>query len=221
MKRLRFIIGLFFIIIAIGGLLLWEIKGRETILMEEVVVAKADIIPGERLEPHLLTTIRIPKDNMIEAPFTSDDLGKLRGKIAHQHILKNSQISSRFLSNKRFSLGKNQSVYSLKSDWIFMRSSSLRRGDEIEIINRSGGVSLGTYRVAFVKDIAEREVKDLGEAGSLIKEEGTLGRLDSTSQIDHIEIIATMNQYNEILNNVLNEGAPSLIIVQRGEGFDQ
>jgi hypothetical protein len=219
LKRLKFIAGVLLITLAIGGLLFWEIKGRDVLLTEEVIVAKVDIQPGERLTQHMLTTMKIPKDHIIEAALSPSERNRLIGKISNQHILKKHQISTRFFMKEKSSLKSTQSIYVIKNEWIFMRSSSLRSGDEVEIINVNKNISLGFYRVAFVKDVSEREVKNVGDEYNH-KTEGILSRQDGTSQIDHIEIVATLNQYQEIMNSIQEELSPSLMIVQRSGSID-
>jgi len=55
LKRLRSILGILLIILSIAGLFLWEWKGREMILMEEVLVAKEEIQKGTRVNSSMFT----------------------------------------------------------------------------------------------------------------------------------------------------------------------
>ena len=98
-----------------------------------------------------------------------------------------------------------------------MRSSALRSGDTVEILSSSSAaVSLGAYRVAFVKDAGDREIRDIRLTGEVLREpEARPDRTDSAAVIDHIEIIATENDYYGIRAAAAESAAPSLVLVQR------
>ena len=113
-----------------------------------------------------------------------------------------------------------------------MRSSALRRGDIVYIYGTNGLGLLGTFRIAYVKDEAEREVKNAGEGSESNAGGGAgygsesdtggdiLARMDSTSVIDHVEIITTYQEYERLAGSVGGaDGATpaALIIVQKGE----
>jgi hypothetical protein len=78
-------------------------------------------------------------------------------------------------------------------------------------------MSLGRYRLAFVKNAEEGEVRDMLPSGELLYEpEETFARTDADSVIDHVEIIATKSDYARIREYAAVRETPSLLLVQRG-----
>jgi hypothetical protein len=163
-------------------------------------------------------------------------MGLLQGKVASQLIAKNDQIIPDYFSDNEFNLKRNESVFVIRPEWIAMRSSALRRGDIVDIYGTNGLGLLGTFRIAYVKDEAEREVKNAsnGSGGNVGGNTGSdagsgsgsgrngdiLARTDSTSVIDHIEIITTYQEYEKLTGSIGGaDGATpaALIIVQKGE----
>ena len=125
-----------------------------------------------------------------------------------------------YFKDNGFRLKKEETIFVIDPDWIAMRSSSLRRGDIVDIYGSNGAGLLGTFQIAFVKDEAEREVKDAGEAVQNHTASDILDRTDSTSVIDHIEIITTFSEYEKIAACVDGTTSSALIIVQRGDSID-
>lgn len=91
----------------------------------------------------------------------------------------------------------------------------------VDVYGNNGVGFLGTFRVAFVKDQAEREVKDVAERTAQHEVKGDiLNRTDSTSVIDHFEIITTFSEYEKIADCIGGLTPSALIIVQRGDSID-
>ena len=235
LKRIKSIIGILLIILSIGSLFLWEWKGREMILLREVLVARTAIDKGTLVDESMFESRGVPKDNLIEGALEPKDAAILNGKVSAQMIAGNGQISRAYFRENEFYLKAGEAIFVVERDWIAMRSSSLRRGDHVDIYARNGGGFIGSYRVAFVKDEAEREVRDALLEGKSYIEKEILERTDSTSMIDHIEIITTLGEYeklisyvntasmdgtSEILPEELSEAQPVLILVQGGEKID-
>lgn len=220
MKRLRSIVGILLIIASIAGLFLWEWKGREMILMEEVLVAKEEIQRGTEVNLSMFITKGVSKEMMVAEALVPEDLNKLQGKIAAQFIAGNDQITMDYFRDDEFYLNDDESIFVIEPSWIAMRSSALRRGDMIDIYANNELGFLGSYQIAFVKDEAEREIRDAAVENQKYIENEILERTDSTSVIDHIEIITTLSEYQKIVQCVNGEIPSTLIIVQRGDRID-
>lgn len=227
MRKWRPILGILLIIISVAGLFLWEWKGREAVMTEEVLIAREEIRKGESVSARMFTSKGVPKTDLLEGVLIPKDLDRVLGKVAAQMIAKNSQIITDYFQDDTFYLDRNESIFVIDSDWIAMRSSALRRGDIVDIYGSGGLGLLGTFRVAYVKDAEEREVKDAGaEAGGTgagTNGSSILERPDSTSVIDHIEIITTFPEYEALVNAINGAGGTTpaaLIIVQRGDHID-
>lgn len=219
MRWLKPLIGILLITLSIGGLLFWEIKGRDAVLMEEIIVAKEDIYADTKVSANMFSTSNIPKDNKIDGALTINDIGSIQGKVTAHLILKNSQVSPRYFRQDKLYLEKNESIFVIDPSWIAMRSSALRRGDVVDFYGADGRGVIGTFTIAFVKDSSEREVKDTSDEGRI--KNNILDRTDSTSAIDHIEIIATMSEYEDLLASVKGSSPTALTIVQKRSYYDK
>lgn len=223
MKKLKPILGIVLILLSIAGLFFWELKGRETVMTEQVFVADKEIQKGTMVNAGMLVVKGVPKANLLEGALTSADAALIQGKVASQFIAKNDQIVMEYFCDDEFYLKNDESIFVIDPGWIAMRSSALRRGDVIDIYGSNGRGLIGTYRVAYVKDATEREVKNAGEDPSGNNGTDILERPDSTSVIDHVEIITTFRGYENLVNCVNGGGGTTpaaLIIVQRGERID-
>ncbi|MDF2654553.1 MAG: hypothetical protein K0R19_1027 [Bacillota bacterium] len=235
MKRIKSVIGILLIILSIVSLFLWEWKGREMILLREVLVARNAIEKGTLVDESMFESRGVPKDNLIEGALEPKDVAILKGKVSAQMIAGNGQVSRAYFIENAFYLKEGEAIFVIEPGWIAMRSSSLRRGDIVDIYAGNGGGLIGSYRVAFVKDEAEREVRDTMIEGKTFIEKEILERTDSTSVIDHIEIITTLGEYEKLVSYVKSASAdgtsevlpgdssvtpPVLILVQGGEKID-
>ena len=209
MRRVKSILGILLIILSLAGLFLWEWKGRDMVLLQEVLVAKNDIQKGTLVEESLFEPKGVVKDSEIEGALKPGDAAILKGKVTTQLIPGNSQIHPGYFRENEFYLKEGEAVFVLEPNWIAMRSSSLRRGDTADIYGNQGWELLGSYRVAFVKDEAEREVRDVSMEGKNYIEKDILERTDSTAMIDHIEIITTIDEYEKLVS-YLSSGIPYL-----------
>ena len=213
MKRIRMLIGVFLILGAIGGLIYWEVSGREVVLMDQLLVANETILPGTHITPDLFAIAGVMEENRIEGALEPETLSDLIGLTAKQRISKNSQVAIDYFVKGDLYIHANESIFVIQPEWIAMRSSSLRRGDWIDIYGDNGQALLGTYRVAFVKDENEIEVTNQGNMG----QNSALDRTDSSSVISHVEIIGSLAGYQEILEKVGESTNKGLLLVQRGE----
>jgi hypothetical protein len=223
LRNLKSILGILLVALSIAGLFFWEWKGRETIMTEKVLVAREEIQQGTLVDSSMLVTKGIPKTNMLEEALGPEDFGLIQGKVSSQLIAQNDQIILEYFRDNEFDLGRNESVFVIEPAWIAMRSSTLRRGDLVDIYGSNGLGLLGTFRIAYVKDASEREVRTAAEGAEGSPESDILERLDGTSVIDHIEIISTFQEYENLVNciNGVSTNTPSaLIIVQRGNKVD-
>ena len=226
MRKLRSILGILLILLSIVGLFLWEWKGRETLMTDEVLVAKEEIRKGAIVDSGMFITKGVPRENLLPGALTPGAVRSIQGKAASQFIAENGQVVADYFRADEFSLGQDESVFVIDPGWIGMRSSALRRGDIVDIYGSGGLGLLGTFRIAYVKDDADREVRNVAadtgvnvEAGKQ-GDRGILERPDGSAVIDHIEIISTFQEYENLVNSIGggDETTPAaLIIVQRGD----
>lgn len=223
LRKLKSILGIVLILVSIAGLLFWEMKGRETVMTDQVLVAGEDIRKGTMVSGSMFAVKGVPKSNLLKGALAPEDTAMILGKVASQFIAKNDQIIPEYFCDDEFYLERDESIFVIDPGWIAMRSSALRRGDVVDIYGSNGLGLIGTYLIAYVKDASEREVKNAGENTPENTGIDILDRPDSTSVIDHIEIITTFMEYENIINCVTGAGGTTpaaLIIVQRGESID-
>ncbi len=210
MKRSRTVIGLLLIVFSVAGLIFWEVRGRETVLLDTVIVAKEKIPAGMEITRDRVSSAGVLAENRIQGSLDWKRLPEVVGCVALQDIVANSQISTEHLADGDFYIRSGQSIFVIHPDWITMRSSSLRRGDWVDIYASMDSKKIGSYRVAFVKDANELEVTD-GEGRT---ETNPLNRTISTAPISHLEIIADMKEYGKILDS-LHNGGGGLLLIQK------
>ncbi|MGI6732830.1 MAG: hypothetical protein ACOX4J_01460 [Anaerovoracaceae bacterium] len=210
MKRARTVIGLLLIVVALAGLIFWEVKGREAILLDTVIVASETIPAGTVITRDRLSPSGVLEQNRIQGSLDWEALPRVIGQVAMQDILKNAQVSEKYLADKDFYLRNHESIFVIHPEWIAMRSSSIRRGDWVDIYEGAELKKIGTYRVAFVKDANETEVTD-GEGNF---KSNSLDRIASTSPVSHIEIITDISEYKKIAQRAQDSEA-GLLLVQK------
>jgi hypothetical protein len=236
--RLKSIIGIILILTAVAGLAYWEIDGRERILTDQVLVARADIYPGQIGSSSLFETIGVTDEQKIKGVLEPSELESIIGQEIKQIIPAKAQISKAYFRTDQHFLKQGESIFVIRSEWISMVSSSIRKKDQIGIYTAKGDLKIGSYQVAFVKDSTVREVTNaykepdtLGgaQAQSSIGENSDqtnntlignsyyiepLERAEATSIVDHIEIITTLKGYQKILDITAGETPQKLLIVQ-------
>lgn len=185
------------IVIAVGGIIFWETIGREVIIYEEVVVAAKDIYQGDIIKKEMLTTKAFQKGNTLKKSIKKESMQNIIGQKSIYNIPENAQITEDFFYCNDFYLKNNESIYVLKPEWIHSMSASIRRGDKVSLFTFDDLEKIGSFRVAFVKDSNDREVKTVESEGDTLLE-----RTDGTAMIQYIEIICNINQYKNILEKI-------------------
>jgi hypothetical protein len=211
--------GVLLALLSVAGLVFWETAGRSKLLMDLVVVASADIRAGTIVRADMLDAVLIPKDGVIEKGFSAGREGEIIGKRTAWPVSARQQISSDVFAIEDDSLKAGESFFVIPAAWIAMRSSALRRGDTVEIAPAFGErrASFGRYKLAFVKDAEEIEVRDMLPSGELLSEaRAGHERTDANAMIDHVEIIATKTAYEVMRAFAESADTPSLLLIQRG-----
>ncbi len=213
MKWIKPMVGCVLIAAAFLGLIYWENEGRSHFMMEEVAVAADDIAEGALVNYSMFKRMQIPKDNLLSGALIMEQLSELKGMISDRPITANSQITADFFDTADSRIEKGKSIFVIKPSWIDARSSSLRAGDTVHIYSDTGDSYFGAYRLAFVKDDNEQEVV---AADGFTEPGNILARKMSSRAVHHIEIIATLAEYEAIMTFVTQEKR-GLLIVQKGD----
>ncbi len=221
MTKLKNILGITLIILAVAGLVYWEMDGRERLLTDAVLVAKQDIPENTLITENMITRIGVTDDSKIKGALGPNALHNLMTKKTKQFIPQNAQLSENFFYADDFYLRPGESIFVIKPEWISMVSSSIRQGDKISLYSEDGMTKIGTFTTAFVKDAAVREVKNsvqeengLAATAKTSNKDNLLSRTDATSVVTHIEIIATLMDYKSILQQVSGASPKLIMIIQ-------
>lgn len=222
MRKLKSIVGIVLIVLSVAGLVYWEMDGRERLLTDIVLVANQDIMGNVVMTESMISKIGVTHDTKIKGALGARALSALIDQRTKEFIPQNAQLSINYFYADEFYLKDEESIYVLKPDWISMISSSVRQGDKVGLYTEDGLSKIGAFRVAFVKDAAIREVKDAVQGenglGALAAQPGNedklLARTDATSVATHIEIIATLEDYQRILQHVSGESPKLIMIIQ-------
>jgi len=216
---LKTVLGVILILIAVIALLFWEAEGREMLLMEAVLVAESDIKAGEKLAEDRFNAVSVPSGSLVDGALAPGDAALLNGKEANVDIVKGAQLSSRYLRDTDEKPKPETSFFLIRNEWIYMCTSSLRRGDDVLITSADGKTVIGLYPVAFVKDGDGREVTDAtsgmysftGAGG------GEAERVNSSAPIHHIEIRCELSEYRRVLDYCAGKAGAPLMLVRKEE----
>jgi hypothetical protein len=211
---LRQFSGILLILTAVAGLVLWEAKGRELVLMTEVYAAAVDIRQGEKLDDSMFRVVSAPRSPIVSGAVAPGDAIVTDGAIAASFIPEGAVLSSAYIMTPGDAARSDDSYFTIEEGWIFMCSSALRRGDKAEIITADGVKSFGVFDIGFVKDADGEEVRET--AGGGFGGAGAEHRVDTASPIHHVEIVTQLPKYLEIKGHAESSPGPSLIIVGRG-----
>lgn len=215
MRYAKSIIGIVLIISALAGGYYWETKGRQSYQQIQIPVTSVDIQKGERFNSQILRNVYIEKSSMVKGALLEKDLHKIADQRATQFIPANSQIVATYFTRDNRSFSDGKSVFSIPASWIFSKSSTLRKGDWVEIYGEEEALYLGDYKLAFVKDQGEVEIEN--PEGPFI-EKNILERTGGSGIIHHLEVYCTLEEYWHLLEYIKATGM-GLLIVQR-EGLE-
>ncbi|NMA93916.1 MAG: hypothetical protein GX975_04555 [Clostridiales bacterium] len=203
------IVGIVLIILSAAGMFLWETMGREKLMLVSVLASSTDIRQGNEVDAAQFKEIKVLPENLPKDTLLASDAEKLKGKRASRNIYAGQQLCARDFTEAGGALPDGMSIYVLPESWIYARSSSLRAGDEIELYCMPEKISLGIYKVAFVRDSAEREVIDQ------IPADAVLERNTPSAAIASVEILCNAQQYFKLFDAVQAAGPASLLLAMR------
>jgi hypothetical protein len=205
------LVGIFLIIGSLLILVFWEVKGRDILLLSPVLTVGIDTEAGTVVDEQHFTQIKVLPENILCGALLPQDLQKLNGLVSNCKILANQQLLSSYFQKENTILQEGESLFVLPALWIYSMSSAVRAGDKIILYSLPENNCLGQYTVAFVKDSNEQEVRDVsGQQCDFLK------RTDTTSEISHLEIICTLEEYMSICRIVTDVGLGNLLVVLKG-----
>jgi hypothetical protein len=217
-KNIKTALGIVLVLLAIAALLFWEAEGRELLLMNKVLVAGEDVKEGEIFEMSKFRIESIPAGALVDEAITPEKAAMFSGKESSVLIIKGAQLSKRYFRDPDTAPKPDTSFFVIRNEWIYMCTSSLRRGDEVLITSADGRNIMGQFSVAYVKDSEGREVIDSQSgiysfAGSAAGSE----RVNTSAPIHHVEIECELKDYKKILDYCAGKiGAPLMLVRETG-----
>lgn len=207
------LVGLLLVIMSAVALVWWEKQGRELLLLEPVAVAAHDISAGAEITGREFREVRVDRAALMSGSIKPGELPGLAGKIAVADIRKGAQVSRDSFREANSILQDNKSVYCIKQDWIDNRSSSLRKGDFIDIYDSEGNAHLGSFQVVHVRDEGEQEVI----SGELNVSDDIEERDFSSDVVASVEILCSLEEYQEIFRMAELDAEKLLLVQIRGD----
>jgi hypothetical protein len=212
---LKTALGIVLVLMAVAALLFWEAEGREMLLMDSVLIAENDIKAGAPLSMSQFRIVSVPTGTLVDGAVTPKNAGLLDGKEAAVDIVKGAQLSQRFLRDPDAAPKPETSCFVIRNEWIYMCSSSLRRGDEVLVTSADGKKVLGRFPVAYVKDGDGREVTNASSGMYSFTDAGAGGeRVNTSAPIHHIEIECELKDYRRILDYCSDKAAAPLMLIR-------
>jgi len=207
---LKGLIGLLLCLTAIAGIYYWETYGRVEFTNKEIVVLKESIKAQTLITESDLVTVKREISTLIEDPIINSH--DIVGKVSKHYIPSNLQLSDAYFEEDELFPSDGEYIFQIPSEWIASCPSTLRRSDDAYIYPVIEGSSaeeseiteeepIKCLKIAFVKNQSNQEVKSVGDSD----------RLDGTSTISTIEMIATIEDV-QLLNQLRAKGYKFLIM---------
>ena len=211
MHIIKPLLGVLLLVAAAAGLFYWETKGRETVLTDPILVAASAIEAGQIVMEENLRIEAMEIGAQVEGALSPEAAAGLLGRPAVEAIRKNEQITESHFTAPASLLRPGESVFPLPTGWIRMQSSSLRRGDRVEIFLDGSFESLGIFRIAFGKDSEDKEVIEVDRLAA----EPILDRIGGSAAVHHVEIVTDIAGYRRIAERIGQSTEGGLLLVQR------
>lgn len=157
-NRLKGIIALMIMIIAMIGMYLYLTLGQEAFTTKSVVVATNDINKGTVIGYEHFTEKRVREDDLLAGGLDDSQISSVIGLASTQFIPANSQVLSRYFADPGIVVTGENFVYKIPSDWIYAVPSSIRRTDELLIYEIDSRIDQGidqSIRPAKPEDVPE------------------------------------------------------------------
>ncbi|MDR1815496.1 MAG: SAF domain-containing protein [Clostridiales Family XIII bacterium] len=217
--------GALILLVAVALLVFWEAQGRAMFLMEDVLVAREAIPAGAAVTAADFRTVSVPAGAVVEnavkpgaaaggaSPAPTVNGEPFSGLVAGENIRRGAQLSADALKEADAAPPPDPSCYVIRNEWIALCTSSLRRGDTVEVLSADGARDFGTFTAAYVKDSEGREVTDAAPTMRSFTDPDE-GRANASSPIHHIEIRSEWKPYKAIMD-YCNHHVEGVLLVRK------
>lgn len=223
-------VGILLCMCAVAGIYYWESYGRVRYEQTQILVLRESVTPGDLIKENNLISVNRDQSILIKEAIKSKE--EISGMVAKQYIPAGVQLSALYFEENGLVPDEGEYIFKMPSDWIASYPSTLRRSDKVLLypINESTGKKTSTdrvadkedktdfdladkdykagdpvecLRIAFVKNQSNQEVQSVGESG----------RLNGTSNIVSIELIADIESINRL--DMLHEAGCKFMILYK------
>ncbi len=208
--KLKPFIGIAIMLVALAGMYLWETKGREAALTEQVITVIDEIEAGGVLEESALSRKAYLRENVAEGALLAGEESFAVGLRTKVDLHSGMQLNEAYLVMPG-EPEEGMSCFAISRSDISHMSPSLRAGDTVDFYAGDLSEKIGRFRIAYVRNEKGQPVTEIdGSSGSDIFSRG-----ESTGEIEAIEIIADIDEYGEILSYTSSFGG--IVVVQVSE----
>ncbi len=201
-------------VLALLGFIYWEKEGRQQHQEQTILVSSHSIYQGQLLKPEDVKAISLNRKLVVDGALTPKQISFILNKKATQFIPGNMVLLEEYFKEKGRSLPPELSVFTLPSHWIYSRSSTLRRGDWVELYDRGGEISYGSYEIVFVKTAEDYEVESTENKDGELP---VLERRQSSGIVHHLEILCSIQDYSLLYHHVSQEEGQFVVVQREGE----
>lgn len=203
-NTLMAMLGIVFIVAAVGAVVYWEVYGRETFTYQEVLVLRESVGKNTIITEEMLTWTKREEGSLIGGAVFDPQL--LIGKESKHFIPANEQLLDVYFDEPSLVKDDDEFTFKIPDDWLEDIPQSLRRGDTVfvypinvyetvdgvvETYKGIQGQPISELTVAYVKDSANREVQNLEDIE-------TEERLTGSSTVSMVEVIVTMEDVKKM-----------------------
>lgn len=199
------VIGIITIILMISLVWYWETSGRELYFYNEIIVLNSEVNKGTIITNELLSTKKVENDSINEGVVLNTN--EIIGLEAKHYVPKETELHINYFESQSLLNRENAYIVRIPNEWLYSIPNTLRRKDTIVFypVNTKDAVILKT-QVAYVKDSGNREVQTVN----------TENRLDGSSIITEVSVVATLDEFKRLESTVLN-GNKLIIMYSEGE----
>lgn len=217
-KNIKGWIGILLIAVAIIGIWYWEVYGREALSYENVIVLKTDSERNTYIEQKHLAVMKMEKEKVL--PGAIKDPAQILHKETVQFIPAGMMLVEEFFDSPQLVTDEGQYIFSIPNQWLEAYPQSLRRRDTVYVYpvkaedailqefleegkttrQTPEGKALFSATVAYAKNSSNQEVESVDP-----------GRLDGTSSVSLVEIVATAENVRA-MQTAVSEGFKFILL---------
>ena len=125
------IIGIALIVISLGGIIAWEMFGREAVMMSEVLVFNQNVQEGTVITQDMLSVKEVI--DPIDGALTVNDATSLIGMAASQYIPFKAELVSEYFEDPTLSVNSaaDEYIYTITTSLVKTLPQSVKKGDTV------------------------------------------------------------------------------------------